>query len=217
MKTDGLSSIHNRVKAFSYARARIAYLYLLQICLRNVHWFNRSRYSLRILKLAGFALILVGIALFLISSIPITRTDEVINTSFTISPGDSFGPYDEGTYYHTRVLVRSILKITIVTEGGRIYMTVGGQNVQDLKNFYIEGGKSFTIAPASDQYTFIFDNKGMSDCTVEFVLKEVWTGSLSPLVWVLGQAGLLVMVPIGSGIIAYNHYAARVSSATTGR
>jgi len=187
------------------------------MCLRNVPRFNRSRYYLRFLKSAGLALILIGIALFLISSIPITRTDEVINTSFTINPGDSFGPYDEGTYYHTRVLVRSILKIEIVTEGGGIYMTAGGQNVQDLKNFYIEGGKNFTIEPANDQYTFTFDNKGMSDCTVEFALTEVWTGSLSPLIWVLGQAGLLLMVPIGSGIIAYNHYAARVSSATTGR
>ena len=86
-------------------------------------------------------------------------------------------------------------------------MIARGQNIQDLKNLYIEGEKSFTIEPADDQYTFTFDNKGMSDCTVEFVLKEVWTGSLSPLIWVLGQAGLLLMVPIGSGIIAYNHYA----------
>lgn len=109
----------------------------------------------------------------------------------------------------TRVLVRSILKIEIVTEGGGIYLTAGGQNVQDLKDFYIEGGKSFTIAPANDQYTFTFDNKVMSDCTVEFVLTEVWVGSLSPLIWVLGQAGLLLMVPIGSVIIVYNHYAAR--------
>ena len=86
-------------------------------------------------------------------------------------------------------------------------MTAGGQNVQDLKDFYIEGEKSFTIAPAIDQYTFTFDNKGISDCTVEFVLTEVWIGSSSPLIWVLGQAGLFLMVPIGSGIIVYNHYA----------
>ena len=162
---------------------------------------------MRVLKSAGLALILIGIALFLISSIPFTRTDEVINTSFTINPGDSFGPYDEVTYYHTRVLVRSILKIEIVTEGGGIYMTAGGQNVQDLKNFYIEGGKRFTIEPANDQYTFTFDNKGMLDCTVEFALTEIWTGSLSPLIWVLGQAGLLLMVPIGSVVIVYNHFA----------
>ena len=162
---------------------------------------------MRVLKSVGLALILIGIALFLISSIPITRTDEVINTSFTISPGDSFGPYDEGTYYHTRVLVGSILKIEIVTEGRGIYMTAGGQNVQDLKDLFIEDGKSFRIEPADDQYTFTFDNKGMSDCTVEFALTEVWTGSLSPLIWVLGQAGLLLMVPIGSGIIVFIHYA----------
>ncbi len=172
---------------------------------------------MRVLKSAGLALISVGIALFLISSIPITRTDEVINTSFTISPGDSFGPYDEGTYYHTRVVVGSSLKFELVTEGRGIYLTAGGQNVQDLKDLFIEDGKSFRIEPADDQYTFTFDNKGMSDCTVEFVLIEVWTGSLSPLIWVFGQAGLLVMVPIGSGIIAYNHYTTRVSSATAGR
>ena len=130
----------------------------------------------------------------------------MINTSFSISPGDSFGPYNEGTYYHTRVLARSILKIEIVTEGGEIYLTVGGQNVQDFKNLYIEGGKSFRIAPASDQYTFAFDNRGMSDCTVEFVLTEVWAGSLSPLICVFGKAGLLLLVPIGLGIFAYNYY-----------
>jgi hypothetical protein len=164
---------------------------------------------LRVLKSAGLALILIGIALFLISSIPSTRTEEVINTSFSISPGDSFGPYDEGTYYHTKVLVRSILKIRIFTEGGGIYVTAGGQNAQELKDFYIEGEKSLTIEPADDQYTFTFDNKGMSDCTVDFVLTEVWTGSLSSLIWVLGYAGLLFMVPIGAGIIAYIHYAQR--------
>ncbi len=162
---------------------------------------------MRVLKSAGLALILIGIALFIISSIPSTRTEEVINTSFSISPGDSFGPYDEGTYYHTKVLVRSILKIRIFTEGGGIYLTAGGQNVQTLKDFYIESEKSLTIEPADDQYTFTFDNKGMLDCTVEFALTEVWTGSLSPLIWVLGQAGLFLMVPIDSGIIVYNHYA----------
>ena len=162
---------------------------------------------MRALKSAGLTLILIGIALFLISSIPITRTDEVINTSFTINSGDSFGPYEKGTYYHTRILAKSILKIHINVEGVGLYILASGQNVQDLEDVLVEGGKSFRIAPANDQYTFTFDNKGMSDCTVEFALTEVWIGSLSPLTWVLGQAGLLLMVPIGSVIIAYNHYA----------
>lgn len=55
---------------------------------------------MRPLKSFGLFLILIGITLFLISSIPITRTDEMIDTSFTIGPGDSFDPYDIRNILH---------------------------------------------------------------------------------------------------------------------
>ena len=142
---------------------------------------------MRQLKSVGLFLILIGITLFLISSIPITRTDEMINTSFTIDPGDSFDPYDEGTYYHTRVLAKSILKVEINVEGERLYVSAGGQNVQDLEDVLVEGWKSFTIAPANDQYTFSFANKGISDCFVEFTLTEIWTAIFSPLIWICAR------------------------------
>ena len=145
--------------------------------------------------------------MFLVSLIPITRTDEVISTSFTVRPGESFDPYDEGTYYHTRVLAKSILNIHINVEGVGLHILASGQNVHGLKDVRVEGRETYTIAPANDQYSFTFTNKGIKDCVVEFVLTEVWTGSLSPHIWVLGYAGLLLMVPIGIGIFAYNYYA----------
>ncbi len=161
---------------------------------------------MRQLKSIGLFSILIGITLFLISSIPITRTDEMIDTSFTIGPGDSYDPYDEGTYYHTRVLAKSILNVEINTEGEKLYVSAGGQNVQDLEDVLVKGREVFTIEPANDQYTFTFVNKGLSDCFVEFTLTEVWTASFSPLIWILGRTGLFLLVPIGSGLLALNHY-----------
>ncbi len=151
-------------------------------------------------------MILIGITLFLISSIPITRTDEMINTSFTISPDDSFDPYNTGTYYHTRVLAKSILNVEINVEGEGLYVSVGGQNVHDLEDVLVEGWESFTIAPANDQYTFTFANMGTSDCVVEFTLTEIWTASFSPLIWILGVMGLFLLIPIGSVLLAGNHF-----------
>ena len=155
----------------------------------------------------GLALVLTGLTLFLISSIPITRTDEVKNTSFTVSPGAKYGPYDDGTYHHTMVFGKSVLKGEIMVEGEDIYVTAGGYNVQDFKDLYIKGRYSFTISPAHDQYTFTFDNtEGTVECLVRFTLTEVWTASLSPLVWILGLVGLLLLVPIGLVILALTYF-----------
>jgi hypothetical protein len=170
--------------------------------------------SLKHLKSVGTALILTGVALFLISSIPITRTDDVINTSFTIHPSQLYDPYDEGTYYHTRVLAKSILKIHINAEGEGLHISASGHNVQDLEEVLVEGQKDFTIAPANDQYIFTFANKGKWDCVVEFTLTEVWTSSISPVVRILGLTGLFLLVPIGSGLLALNHYT-RASESNT--
>lgn len=146
---------------------------------------------------AGLTLSLFGISLFIISVIPVTRTAEVIDASFTLAPGEQRGPYDDDTYYHTKVLVKSALKGEITVDGGAIHVTAKGYNIKNLDRCF-EGAYSFTIVPAEDQYTFIFDNTGgTTECTVKFVLTEVWTGSLSPLVWVLGLAGILILTPSG--------------------
>ncbi len=77
--------------------------------------------------------------MFLVSLIPITRTDEVISTSFTVRPGKSFDPDDEGTYYHTRVLAKSILNIYINVEGVGLHISASGQNVHGLEDVLVEG------------------------------------------------------------------------------
>ncbi len=130
----------------------------------------------------------------------------MIGTSFTVSPGDAFDPYDIGTYYHTRVLAKSILNVEINVEGERLYVSVSGQNVHDLEDVLVEGRESFTIAPANDQYTFTFANKGISDCVVEFTLTEIWTASFSPLIWILGVMGFFLLIPIGSVLFTLNHF-----------
>ncbi|UCH56898.1 MAG: hypothetical protein JSV18_06035 [Candidatus Bathyarchaeota archaeon] len=154
----------------------------------------------------GLALSLIGISMFLVSSIPITRTDEAIDTYFTLSPGGVRGPYDDDTCYHTRVLVKSVLSGVITVEGGGIRVTTSGYNAEDLGGLYIEGERSFMIAPAKDQYTFTFDNtEGNTECSVRFVLTEIWTGSISPLVQILGVAGLIFLVPSGLAISGLLH------------
>jgi hypothetical protein len=155
----------------------------------------------------GLLLILTGLSLFLISSIPVTRTDEAISTSFTLSPGSKYGPYDEGTYYHTRVLTKSMLEGEIKVEGDGIRLTASGYNAQHISDVYVRGRYSFTISPADDQYTFTFDNTGgEAESTVMFSLTETWTSSHSPLVWILGLMGFLLLVPLGLATLALTHH-----------
>ena len=102
----------------------------------------------------GLAVILVGLTL----SIPTTRTYEAINISFILNPGGKYGPYDNGTYYHTMIFGKSVLKGEVAVEGEGMYITARGYNVQEFSDVYVQGQYSFAIAPAHDQYTFTFDN-----------------------------------------------------------
>jgi len=63
-------------------------------------------------------LALTGLILISFGIIPVTNTEECINTSFEVNVGSQYGPYDEGTVYHTRVLGVSILRghISIIGE-----------------------------------------------------------------------------------------------------
>ena len=154
--------------------------------------------------LVGLSLTLIGLALFLIAWLPVTRIDEVIDTSFALTPGTNYGPYDAGTVYHTRVFVfKSVLRGEITVEGEGVYLTMNGWNVKNLQNTYVKGEKSFMIEPANEQYTFTFDNThGSIPSLVRFRLTEVWTASFSPLMFVLGIVGLFLSVPSGIATLA---------------
>ncbi len=160
--------------------------------------------------LVGLSLTLIGLTLFFIAWFPVTRTDEVINASFSVPQGTKYGPYDSGTVYHTRVFIfKSVLRGEITVEGEGFYLTVNGWNVKDLHGIYVNGEKSFAIEPAKDQYTFTFDNtKGSTPSLVRFRLAEVWTASFSPLVSVLGIAGLFLSIPSGIATLAI-HFTSR--------
>lgn len=57
----------------------------------------------------GLLLLVLGATLFIWSFVK-TNLDTVIDDSFTVEPGTKYKPYDDpGTYYHTRVLSKSIL------------------------------------------------------------------------------------------------------------
>jgi len=144
-------------------------------------------------KLVGFLMILLGLGLLLICLIPVTSVDEVIDISFTVSPGTKYGPNDAGTSYHTRILGKSALKGEVMVEGEGIYLTVNFYNTEHLKEIYVKGKYSFVVDPADDLYVFIFDNtEGSSESSVRFALKEIWTRPMaigSPPLFILGLIG----------------------------
>jgi len=149
-------------------------------------------------------LTLLGLSLLSMTLIPVTSTEEVINFSFTVSAGDKYGPYDNGTTCHTRVLGKSVLQgeITVVGEG--IYLTASGYNAYQIKDLYITDTYSFVIDPADDLYTFTFNNTGgRNESSVHFKLKEIWTRSMmfgAPPLFIAWLAGFLIL-PIGIAII----------------
>jgi len=131
----------------------------------------------------AFLTALLGLAVLLVCLVPTTSVEEVINNSFTVSPGAKYGPNDRGTNYHTRIhfiLDKSVLKGEVDVEGEGIYLTVNFYNTEHLDGVYIDGHYGFTIDPADDLYVFTFDNtQGNSDSSVRFRLEEVWTRPLA--------------------------------------
>lgn len=127
------------------------------------------------------ALMLVGLVLIASCTFPVVSIEEVINVSITLSPGYEYGPSENGTTYHTRVLgYSSFLRGEIMIEGEGVYFSANGYNTQDLKNVYVEDQYTFTVDPADDLYWFVFNNtSGGSESDIAFRLEEVWTAPLA--------------------------------------
>ena len=146
----------------------------------------------------GFFLISLPVALLLLSSIPVTRTDTVIDVSFVLEPGKK---YD--TAHHTRILGRSVLKGVVSVEGEGINFSKDGA----LHPLYVDREYNFTIDPAYDLYFFNFDNtKGDNKSFVSFLLKEEWTGSRFPLAGIFGWFGVVLLAPVGLIILIISYY-----------
>ena len=148
--------------------------------------------------------VFTGLVLLLACLIPVTSVDEVINTTFIVSPGTKYGPNDAGTGYHTRILGKSVLKGQVIVEREGIYLTVNFYNTAHLKNIYVKEQYDFVVDPAHDLYVFTFDNsKGSSESLVTFTLEEIWTRPIvigSPLTFIMGVLGLTMFL---AGLLFY--------------
>lgn len=155
-------------------------------------------------KFLGLALLMLGLALFLLSFAHMFKTKKVIDVSFVIEPGKKHEPYENRTYHHTVVFTKSALIGEILVEGEGIYFTANGYNRKELKDFYINQSFSFTIDPANDLYTFTFDNtKGSTESYVNFSLKEQW---ISVFHLILGLISLSTLAPAGLIIFLRSRY-----------
>jgi hypothetical protein len=143
-------------------------------------------------------LVLIGIALSVAIVVPVASVEEVINTTFTVEAGATYGPYDDETYYHTMILGSSVLRGEVVIAGQGIYFTVGGEHTQHLKNIFVNAQFEFLVDPAIDQYTFTFNNtQGVASSSVRFVLEETWTrpvAFISPGTFIAWFAGVLLFL-----------------------
>jgi hypothetical protein len=145
--------------------------------------------------LIGLIFLLLGASLFLISFFSFIKTETVIDVSFVLEPGGKYGPYENGTYHHTRVISKSTLTGEVVIEGAGVNFTANGYNTQHLRDVFINQNYSFAIDPADDLYTFTFDNSGgNTQSLIKFTLQERWTDIL---LLIPGFIGLLILVPAG--------------------
>ena len=124
-----------------------------------------------------------------------------------------YGPYENGTYHHTRVISKSALIGEVVVEGGGINFTANGYNTGHIKNVFVSQNYSFVINPADDLYTFTFDNVGGIQSSVRFTLKERW---MNILLLIPSFIILLISAPAGIVLIVMDiHERARVKGDST--
>jgi hypothetical protein len=144
----------------------------------------------------GVVLVSLGIAVLLVSFLVATRTDTVIDKSFVLKPNEKFGSYENGTYYHAHVISKAALTGEVTVQGGRVNFTAEGYKTQNLKAIGIYQNFSLVIDPAEDQYTFTFENIGVSPSTVNFTLKETWMPFL-----LLTPAFIILLISTPTGTI----------------
>ncbi|MGD8506923.1 MAG: hypothetical protein PVF15_09725 [Candidatus Bathyarchaeota archaeon] len=161
-------------------------------------------------RVVGLFLLILGISLLLLSFLDFSRTDTVIDTAFTLEPGEKFGPREDGTGTRYSPPDDCVLKGKVSVEGEGIYVTVQGLGYE-IENIFVDRDFNFTIDPAHGWdhiYFFTFDNTdGDAESHVEFVLEETLTESLvwgflrswrpSPILGILGWLGILLLFPVG--------------------
>jgi hypothetical protein len=143
----------------------------------------------------GAVLISLGVTALLFSVLIATRTDTVIDTSFVVKPNETFGSYENGTYYHAHAISKSALTGEVIAQGG-VNFTANGYNTQRLKNIGVTQNFSWSIEPADDQYTFTFENTGDDPSSVRFTVKETWTPFL-----LLAPAFIILLITAPTGTI----------------
>ena len=157
-----------------------------------------GRHNLGNKPVVGIVLVSLAVILFLFSFLIATRTDTVVDTSFVLEPNEKIGPYENGTYYHTHVISKSMLMSEVLVEGGSVNFTANGYNTQHLKNIVINQNYSLVIEPADDQYTFTFENTGVNLSSIKFTLKERW---MPFLLLIPAFIILLILTPVGTALI----------------
>lgn len=129
-------------------------------------------------RAVGLVLVILGISLFLLSFVNVSRTNTVIDTAFTVEAGEKYGPMDGRTETRYHPPTDCVLKGKVSVEGEGIFVTVWPWT--EIVNVSVHGDFNFTIDPAwgwDHIYLFTFDNTvGDAESHVEFVLEETWTG-----------------------------------------
>jgi len=152
--------------------------------------------------LVGLVLLFLGVSVFVSSFLNAAKTEIVIDVSFTLEPGEKYGPNNNGIYHHTKVFTRSSLTGEVAVEGASIYFTANGYNTEHLQNVFINQNYSFVVKPADDLYWFTFDNTaGNMQSLIKFTLEERW---IDIFLLIPSFIGLLILVPAGLFLFVVN-------------
>ena len=144
-----------------------------------------------------FIALIVGIALLILSLIPITTVEEVYDRSFTVDPGIIYGPsfIEYQSLYrnlsktvdnHLHVwairhqdppwITRSVVRGEVSVEGESINAYVSGVTSYLGERLTPREPYIFLDDPAHSHYLFIFNStEATSETSVRIRLEEIWT------------------------------------------
>jgi len=147
----------------------------------------------------GLVLLSLGVSLFLLSFLFVTKTDTVVDVSFVLEHGEKRGPDQDGIYHHTRVFSRSALIGKVLVLGGAVNFSANGYNAWHLENVFVSRDYSFVVDPADDLYWFVFENVDDNiGSSIRFTLKERW---IDYLLLIPAFIILLILAPLGIVLI----------------